>query len=632
MLQKLFVSLITIISTVMFAEKPAYLINQIPVSLKSNAHTVYREIKYNIEIKSENAATVKVSEVRSILNKNGEKNVIFIESYNPMNKITALRGWVYDENGKRIRSVSNEDAYDWSNMGYSLYDENRIRILDPKCLTYPMTVKYDYELSLKQTLFLPSLSLNDYNTSYEHVEFIITTPSNIGIKYKEYNLPLVCTKTSADNKNTYTWKLTNIEAKTNEPFSPHFVPNSPTILVVPNNFMVEESKGSTANWKEFGKWATTLLADKDKLPEATVAKIKELTKGITNDIDKVKAVYEFMQKKTRYVSIQIGIGGWQPFGAEVVDKNSYGDCKALSNYTRALLSAAGVKSHYVLVKAGDTAGEIDTSFVGSQFNHAIVCVPLAKDTIWLEATDQLLPCGFNSDFTDDRSVLLVDNENSKIVHTRVYSMNENCINRKAIVNLNSDKSGLATIQTSYKGLSYGDKRQVFVADDNVKKRMITESINIPSFTLKNFSLEEKRAYTPEINENLSVELTNYVTSLNGSIDLLPLNLMNKLSNIPEKVRNRKNKVSIRRSYLENDTITYQLPDNYNITSVPEIVSINTIFGEYNAAVTVKDKQATYIRRFSLLKGIHPAAEYVNFREYLEKVKTNDDVMLGIQKL
>lgn len=632
MLKKTLTVLLFTISTMTYAEKPAYLISEIPAALKANAHTVYREIKYDIEIKSENSATVKVTEVRSILNKNGEDNVPFIESYNPMNRITALRGWVYDESGKRIRSVSNEDAYDRSNMGYSLYDENRIRVLDPKYLTFPMTVKYEYELLLKQTLFLPTLSLSDYNTSFEKVEFVVTTPSNVGLKFKEYKLPSTCTKTTVDNKNVYSWKLSNIEAKTREPFSPYNLPNSPTIRIVPDNFMVEDSKGSTTSWKEFGKWATTLLQEKDKLPEATTAKIKELTAGLTSDFDKVKAVYEFMQKKTRYVSIQIGIGGWQPFGADVVDKNSYGDCKALSNYTRALLTAAGVKSQYVLVKAGDTAGDIDTSFVGSQFNHAIVCVPLAKDTIWLEATDQLLPCGFNSDFTDDRFVLLVDNENSKMVRTRVYSQNENCIRRKANVVINADKSGVATVETNYRGLSYGDKRQVFVADDNVKKRMITESISIPSFTLKNFTLEEKRAFTPELHENLSLELTNYVTSLNGSIDLLPLNLMNKLSGIPDKVRNRKNNVCIRRAYMETDTIIYQLSENYKITSIPEKISIKTIFGEYNAAVTVSGKQATYIRCFSLVKGTHPAEEYANFREFLEKIKTSDDVMLGVQKI
>lgn len=614
-----------------YAEKPSYVISEIPAPLTVNAHTVYRELSYDIELKSDDEAIIKVTEVRSILNKNGESEVIFIESYNPMNRISALHGWVYDANGKRIRSVGNDDAYDRSNMGYSLYDENRIKVLDPKCLTFPMTVKYEYELSFKQTLFLPSLSVNTINRSYEKVIYKVTTPKDMALKYKEYQMPTGCIKTSVDTKNVYTWELSNISANASEPYSPHQQPNSPTVRIVPEQFEVEGYKGTTTSWKDFGKWAANLLTDKDKLPEATTAQIKALTVGMTNDYDKVKAVYEFMQKKTRYVSVQIGIGGWQPFAAEEVDKNSYGDCKALSNYTKTLLAAAGIKAYYVLVMAGDNASEIDTSFVSSQFNHAIVCVPLAKDTIWLEATSQIAPCAYNGDFTDDRWVLLVDKDNSKLVRTRKYGMNENCINRVAKVSFDADKIGTAHVSTNYKGLCYDQEQAIFLANDIDKKRMITESIEIPSFTLKSFVLDEKRSLTPELNEQLNIELTNYITSLNGSVDLLPLNLMNKLRSLPDKVCNRKNEVCIRRSYMETDQITYELPSNYKITSAPSAIHLETKFGSYHAELKTTNNVATYSRRFSLTKGLHAASEYSNFRRFLEDVKSHDGMVLGLQK-
>lgn len=632
MLKYNIICVLLLTTLILFAEKPAYLISEIPAPLKANAHTVYRNLKYDIEIKSENSATAKIVDVRSILNKNGEDNVIFRESYNPMNKLGSLRGWVYDENGKRIRSVSNDDAYDLSSMGYSLYDENRVRILDPKCMTFPLTVKYECEFNLKQTLFLPSINLNDYNTSYENIEFTITTPKNFGLKYREYNLPSGCVKTTVNDKEIYSWKLTNIPAKVHEPFSSHLLPNAPVIRVVPANFMVDDSKGSTASWKEFGKWANSLLVGKDQLPEATVTKIKDLTSNLKTDFEKVKAVYEFMQKKTRYVSIQIGIGGWQPFGADVVDRTSYGDCKALSNYTKALLSAAGVKSHYVLVQAGSAAGSIDTALVGSQFNHAIVCVPLNNDTIWLETTDQLLPCGYNSDFTDDRLVLLLDGENSKIVRTRVYSERENCINRRATVRLSADKTGQADVETNYIGLAYDDMRGIYVADDNLKKQKITEQISIPGFLLKNFTLEEVRSRTPSFRENLSLDIYNCINNLKGSVDLLPLNQINKFKGIPDKVRNRKNQVCIRRSYMENDTITYILPQNYETAGLPEDINLSTDFGEYVASVRVKDKTVIYTRHFGVKKGIHTAEKYTDLREFLEKVSTFDEAMIELKKI
>ena len=67
-----------------------------------------------------------------------------------------------------------------------------------------------------------------------------------------------------------------------------------------------------------------------------------------------------MQNNTRYISIQLGIGGWRPFEAAYVASKGYGDCKALSNYMYSLLKEAGILSYYTLVKAG--AGEEDINY------------------------------------------------------------------------------------------------------------------------------------------------------------------------------------------------------------------------------------------------------------------------------
>ncbi|NJM26365.1 MAG: hypothetical protein HC859_13660, partial [Bacteroidia bacterium] len=105
------------------------------------------------------------------------------------------------------------------------------------------------------------------------------------------------------------------------------------------------------------------------------------------------------------MSIQLGIGGWQPFEASVVDKNGYGDCKALSNYAVAMLKEAGIKGYYCLVQAGEEPAKLDPMFAENHFNHIIVAVPLKQDTVWLECTSQTNPYGYLGEFTGDRQAL-----------------------------------------------------------------------------------------------------------------------------------------------------------------------------------------------------------------------------------
>ncbi|MFZ4726229.1 MAG: DUF3857 domain-containing protein [Paludibacter sp.] len=616
---------------VLNAKEIKYPISEIPAVLKENTHTVMRLYKQEVEIKSEKSVTVNVTEVRTILNKNGEHDCYFVELYDPLNKISNIKGKVYNELGEKIKNLGGDDVVDQSYItGYTLYDDNRIKYLDPKYLTFPFTVEYTYQLDLKQTLFLPEWNHSKENTSYENSIFILKTPKDYSFSYKEYNLIKGGIKTFEDGKDIYTWNLNNLAAKNVEPLTSVSSPNFPLVRLGANKFEVADTKGSSETWKDLGIWVTELIDKKDILSESTKTKMKEITSTCSNDYDKVKVVYEFMQQKTRYVSIQVGIGGWQPFDAETVGKNSYGDCKALANYTKALLTSVGVKSYYTLVNAGAKANKIDETFPSSQFNHVIVCVPIAKDTLWLECTSQRMPCAYNGDFTDDREVLLIDGEKSRLIHSRIYSALENCISRKTTVNLIDDESGEATSKAKYIGLCYEKIAPVFFADDAEKVKILTQSIELPTFTLKKFLITENRSKTPSFEQNLNITFTNYIRKM-GDIALLPLNFMNKLTSIPDKVRNRKTAMSIRRSYMENDTVIYQLPVGYQVSEMPDKYNLNGIFGKYSTSTAYSDNKITYIRHFELFKGDFPANSYTDFREFLEQIATADEAVVSLKK-
>ena len=614
------------------AKELMYPVSEIPAALLQNAHTVMRVYKQEVEIKSEKSAVVSVTEVRTILNKNGEDNAYFQESSTPICKLSNIKGKVYNEFGKQIKSLGGDDVVDHSAIsGFSLYEDNRVKYIDPKTLTYPFTVEYTYDIDLKQTLFLPVWSHGSENTSYENSVFVVKTPVGYSFRYKEYNLPKGVVKSIQDNMDVYTWTISNLPARMSEPMTTKSLPTYPLVRLAPNKFEMCETNGSSETWKDLGTWATALIDKKDILLESTKAKMKEITASCKNDLEKVEVIYEFMQQKTRYVNISIGIGGWQPFDAETVDKTSYGDCKALSNYTKALLSSVGIKSYYTIVNAGSSEDDTEIDFPSNQFNHVMVCVPLQKDTIWLECTSQRMPCGFNGDFTDDRDVLIVDGENSKLVHTRIYPATENCINRNTKVDLADIESGAANASTKYIGLCYDDMMPTYYADDADKLKKITQSIELPSFSLTKFSLFENRSKTPSLDEHLDLTFTNYIKKM-GNVALLPLNFMNRLSSIPDKVRNRKTDMCIRRSYMENDTVTYRLPKGYQVTDLPQKTEFGSKFGKYISLSTQNGSEITYIRHFELTKGTFPAQDYVDFRDFLEQISTADGVVASLKKI
>jgi len=447
----------------------------------------------------------------------------------------------------------------------------------------------------------------------------------------ERNTSLRATVTSDTEKNIYYWEARNLKALEEEPYSVSNQEIFPCIITAPSDFEIEGYKGNLNSWGNFGKFISTLNAGKNVLSDETKKFLNELVAGTADDYGKIRKIYEYMQGRTRYVSIQVGIGGFQPFDATTVQRLAYGDCKALTNYMKTMLEAVGLPANYCLVNAGGTAPLMIREFPSTQFNHAFLCVPLKSDTIWLECTSQRMPCGFIGDFTDDRDILLIDNDKSKVVHSKVYSLAENEETHTSHVKIDESGKGSVEIHNVYKGLKYDKILPTFLADDADKKRQISERMKFPGFQIQNFKYKENKAIIPSIEEMLNVDFENYINFM-GSRYLLLLNFSNSVEGAPYTMRSRKTDVYIRRPSIEIDTIVYHLPSTLKPESLPKPVSIKTKFGEYQAKVEFVNNQLFYIRNFQLNKGQYPASDYSSFVDFFDKVTTADDMRCALIKI
>ena len=165
-----------------------------------------------------------------------------------------------------------------------------------------------------------------------------------------------------------------------------------------------------------------------------------------------------MQKKSRYVNIAVGIGGWKPMLASDVDRLGYGDCKALSNYTRALLEVVDVPSYNTILYGNRYKSDIQSDFVSMQGNHMILAIPHGNHYTWLECTSQDDPFGYQGTFTDDRNVLIIKPEGGEIVRTKIYEDVGNTQKDKGSYTIDENGHFSASVIISSEGSQYSSNQ------------------------------------------------------------------------------------------------------------------------------------------------------------------------------
>lgn len=605
----------------------------IPEILKADANAVIRLQKTTITVTSATQLIVKEKRIVTVLNKLGKTHVDAYKHYDEDTKITKLSAIIYDALGKKKKKYSKGDFTDVSAVdGGTLYSDSRVKVLEYTPTSYPYTIVIESEYKNSSTGFIPKwFPLENYYLSVEKSIYELHNPQNIPFRKKEKNFKGFAIEKSS-NENSLSYSLTNQKAIKYENHTVNFEDFSPNLSISLNEFSLKGVKGNAKNWKEFGFWMyDKLIFNRNQLSPNTVVKIKNLVKNASTSIEKAKIIYEYVQNKTRYISVQIDIGGWEPITANKVDDVGYGDCKGLTNYTKALLDAVGVKSYHTIVYAGNNKN-IDNDFTALQGNHMILNLPNEGNDIWLECTSQTIPFGFLGDFTDDRNVLVITPEGGIIKKTTSYINDKNLQLNNAIITLLTNGDMSATIEKKSYGTQYGDRYHIKnytkkELDKHYKSRVwnYNNNLEIENVVLENN--KEKIEFTEKINANIK----NFATVKDNSY-LFKLNVFNRITSIPKRYRNRKRVLEIDRGFTDKDSFTFKIPEGYSILNLPLNKYISNKFGTYKIAFEkINETSFKYNREFSLKKGIHPKEEYKAYRKFRKTVAKYDNLRTELTK-
>jgi hypothetical protein len=599
---------------------------KMPAALAKDADAVARLDALVFTVESPGKATERVRQAFTILNDKGREFGKVYVGYDKFRQLAVLRGWLFDAQGKKIRDLKKSDTNDYSAItGYSLYEDNRVRVAELYYDTYPYTVVFEYEVNYNGLIKWPSWYPFLSRASVERSSFEVSVPADMPLRYHLRDVEHAPQIEPGGNRKILRWEAMNLPKWEREPYSPG---EAPCILTAPSAFEIGGYAGDMSSWAALGKWYYQLYRDRTMLPPPALAEVQQLCANLATPREKVRVLYEYLQAKTRYVSVQLGVGGWQPFDPTYVYERSYGDCKALSNYMVAMLRAAEVEAYPVLIRSGEGEPDVIADFPSKEFNHVIVCVPHAKDTLWLECTSQTSPFAHLGAANEDRNVLLVTPEGGKLIRTPKSKSTDNQQIRRAVVTLSETGDAVAEVRTRYTG-NQQDRVRWALAKNTPRERenWLRDEIDVPSFRLTSADFSAAESKRAEMTLPIKLELPRFASRSGVARLFLRPNLMERRKYIPPEVKERQQPVEFDYAYLDTDTISYHLPANFSIEAAPPIFALETPFGSYHASTALNAGTLEYVRRLEIRERALPADQYEAYRQFVADVVKADNAQV-----
>lgn len=592
----------------------------------TGADVVLVEQTTQVVCKNKNTATIKKRRVYEILNERGKKFAAYSVTCDNNDKLTSFSAVVTNASGNEIKKIKKGDlkrtefsADAFATDSYDLY----FSYTPP---AYPVTVTYELTQEIKGSLvsfptFVPQPGVR---IQVKHAKYVLTAPADMGVRYKAVNLPpsaVVETK-NADNTVTLAAEVSSLDPIPDESYSLPAVELLPTVYFAPGDFNYLGTTGNCSTCENFGKWQYGLLEGRDILPDKLKEQLHALTDTCTDNRSKIALVYKFLEQTTRYVSIQLGIGGLQPAPAADVYRTGFGDCKGLTNYMHAMLKEVGVNSVYCTINMGERKDFYpDFADVG-QSNHVILCVPEATDSLWIECTNASLPLGYVHSDIAGHNAIAIDAEGGHLVRLPEYADTLNLQSTNVDVTLAANGSAQLAVLLNAEYKQYEILCPLSLANDKTRKEWLLSDIKVPHGIVTALRVnEQKKPYeVPAINVEAEIQSAKYA-GISGKRLLVPLNPTHRSYNTISKDPDRKGKMYIRSGYRDIDSVTIHIPEGYVVEEIPAETHLKEEFGEFDMVTKVIDAKTIMVSTtLTMRQGTYSPETFTALYNFKKKVK------------
>jgi hypothetical protein len=270
-------------------------------------------------------------------------------------------------------------------MGDPVYSDRKVKRVSISGVAPGTLVDYSYTREeLKPFLtgdFFQSWSVST-GLTVRRSRFIVDVPASLAVRFHERNLNFPRRTQDVGGRKVYTWVAADVARLKGEPYAADS-----------NDVQMQIALSSPLRWQDIGGWYARIARDRYSLGAAATSKLSEqLVKAApkTRD-DTVRAVQRWVAQDIRYVSIALGLGGYQPRSPDTVVVSGFGDCKDKATLFVAAMNSLGITTFPVLLNStGVSYRELATL---DQLDHAIAAVKTPTGYQFTDLTSEFTPYG-----------------------------------------------------------------------------------------------------------------------------------------------------------------------------------------------------------------------------------------------
>ena len=527
------------------------------------------------------------------------------------------------EKGGYDRSVTGDDIF---------FDDSRVQFFGLRFSDVGSAQRVTVKKIYSDGKYLTRLFFHSaYPTKERIIEFKV--PDWLTVEFKKMNFEGFKVEVKETKKGGYTnyvFIANDLPAYKNEYHRIGRATTDPHIVILIKSF---DAKGETL--KGFDKvddvyaWNNRLYQmagnDKEKL-KATVTKI---TEGKTKDIDKIKAIYYWVQDNIRYIAYEDGYSGYIPTSAQDVLTKKYGDCKGMANLLTEMLKLAGYGAHFSWVGT--------RSLPYSQMlpalcvnNHAISTLYFENKTYFLDGTEKYVPFGQNAFRIQGKEVLISDGDKFQVVAVPVTTAEDNKLYTKADFVLENE-----TLKGKVKVTLSGNQRTDFHQSyqelpSTSQEEFLNDFLEFgnDNLTATNIKTSDLKNRELPVTIEGDIDLTNSVNTISGDkyagIDFFPKSLERF---VPDE--KRVEGYDLDDVIQFEDEISLTVPANKKIIDKPDNLELKNDGYEFKGEYTIVNNKLILKKSLAIKNSIIKKSDFENWKKFIESIKEFNKYLITI---